>query len=186
MIPHLLDGDAIRGTVASVTETKVVVRVNAVRRAVMAVDSPDPVILPAGKHLWWTATAGDQPWRVESVQPIGTGSRVILMLTAKPTAARLPAVGDVITLSTLCNGQSGFWLLPPANPPWTHRPAVPPPAGEPIDTGDSERPAAAVDGVTVADPGRYTLASASLESMGAWMSRSSQPQLASRRSCAPT
>lgn len=156
MIPHLLDGDAIRGTVASVTETKVVVRVNAVRRAVMAVDSPDPVTLPAGKHLWWTATAGDKPWRVESVQPIGTGSRVILMLTAKPTAARLPAVGDVITLSTLCTGQSGFWLLPPANPPWTHRPDVPPPAGEPIDAGDSEQPAAAVDGATVADPGRYT------------------------------
>jgi hypothetical protein len=156
MIPHLLDGDAISGTVASVTEAKVVVRVNAVRRAVMAVDSPDPVTLPVGKHLWWTATAGDQPWQVESVQPIGTGSRVILMLTAKPTTARLPAVGDVITLSTLCTGQSGFWLLPPANPPWTHRPDVPPPTMEPIDAGDSDQPADAVDGATVADPGRYT------------------------------
>jgi hypothetical protein len=156
MIPYLLDGDAIRGTVTSVTETKVIAKVRAVRRAVIAVDSPDPVILPAGKHLWWTATAGGEPWRVESVQPLRDGSRVILMLTAKPTAARLPAVGDLITLSALRTGRSGFWLLPPVDSPWTHRPDLPRPAGEPIDVGDSEQPAAAVDGATMADPGRYT------------------------------
>ncbi len=155
MIPYLLDGDAIRGTVASVAETKVIVKVRAVRRAVIAVDSPDPVTLPVGKLLWWTATAGDQPWQVDSVQPNGTGSRVVLMLTAKPTAARLPGVGDAITFSTLCTGRSGFWLMPPANPPWTHRPDVALLDGEPIDAGDSEQPAAAVDGTTVPDPGRY-------------------------------
>lgn len=156
MIPYLLDGDAIRGTVASVAETKVVVKVRSVSRAVIAVDSPDPVTLPGGKLLWWTATAGDQPWQVESVQPNGTGSQVVLMLTAKPTAARLPGVGDVITLSALCTGRSGFWLLPPVEPPWTHRPEAAVPEGEPIDAGDSEQPAAAVDGTTVPDPGRYT------------------------------
>jgi hypothetical protein len=156
MIPHLLDGDAIRGTVASLSETKVVVNVRPVRRAVIAVDSPDPVILPAGKLLWWTATASGHPFEVQSVQPSGAGSRVVLMLAAKPAPERLPAAGDVITLSTLCTGQAAFWLMPPENPPWTHRPAVPPPAAEPIDVGDAEQPAAPVDGTAVADPGRYT------------------------------
>jgi hypothetical protein len=156
MIPHLLDGDAIRGTVASLTETKVVVNVKAVRRAVIALDSPDPVILPAGKRLWWTATADGHPWEVQSVQHTGAGSRVFLMLTAKPTPERLPVVGDVITLSTLCTGQAAFWLMPPENPPWTHQPALPPPVPEPIDAGDSEQPAAPVDATAAEDPGRYT------------------------------
>lgn len=156
MIPHLLDGDAIRGTVASLTETKVVINVNAVRRAIIALDSPDPVIRPVGKRLWWTATAGGHPWEVQSVQPNGAGSRVLLMLSGKPVPERLPMVGDVITLSTLYTGRAAFWLMPPENPPWTHQPAMPPPAPEPIDTGDSEQPAGPVDGTAVDDPGRYT------------------------------
>jgi len=156
MIPHLLDGDAIRGIVASLTETKVVVNVRAVRRMVMALDSPDPVILPTGKRLWWTATASGHPWEVQSVQPNGAGSRVVLMLTAKPTSERLPLAGDVITLSTLCTGQQAFWLMPPENPPWTHRPDTPPAIPEPIDTGDAEQPAVPVDAAAVDDPGRYT------------------------------
>ena len=156
MIPYLLDGDAIRGRVESLSETKVVAKVRAVRRVLIAVDSPDPVTLPAGKLLWWTATASDQPWRVESVSPSGAGSRVELMLTAAPTPSRLPAVGEVITLSTLFTGRSSFSLFPPVNPPWTHTPDVPPSEGEPIDSGDSEPPVAAVDAADVADPGRYT------------------------------
>lgn len=156
MIPYLLDGDAIRGVVSSVTSAKVVVNVRAVSRALIELDSPDPVVLPAGKHLWWTATADGHPWQVESVQPHGSGSRVILMLTAKPTAERLPAVGDFITMSNLCTGGSGFWLMPPAEAPWTHRPDVPLDDGEPIDAGDSSEPAAPVDGAAVPDPGRYT------------------------------
>jgi hypothetical protein len=122
----------------------------------MALDSPDPVILPEGKRLWWTVTAGDFPWEVQSVQPYGVGSRVFLMLSAKPTPERLPAAGDVITLSTLCTGQVSFWLMPPENPPWTHRPATPLAAPEPVDAGDAEQPAAPVDGTAVDDPGRYT------------------------------
>jgi hypothetical protein len=156
MIGHLLDGDAIRGTVASLGETKVVVKVRAVARAVIALDSPDSVILPAGKRMWWTATADGHPWEVQSVQSQGAGSRVFLMLTAKPTADRLPAVGDVITLSTLCTGQSPYWLMPPEDPPWTHRPATPLPVPDPIDAGDREQPAAPVDAAAAEDPGRYT------------------------------
>jgi hypothetical protein len=156
MIGFLLDGKAIRGRVASVNETKVRGKVNMVRRAVMALDSPDPVVLPEGKELWWTATASDYPWQVESVHPHGTGSRVTLLLTAVPTSARLPDVGDVITLSTLHTGAARFWLNPPQDPPWTHQPAEPAPAPEPIDAGDGEAPAAPVDAGAVPDPGRYT------------------------------
>jgi hypothetical protein len=158
MVPYLLDGKAVRGVVASVSETRVQGPVNLVRRAVIALDTDEPAILPAGKELWWTATAGDYPWEVQAVRTQGTGSRFTLMLRAAPTPARLPAVGERITLSTLHTRPDGYHLALPPDPPWTHRPAVPPPPPQPqpIDAGDSEPPPAAVDGAAVADPERYT------------------------------
>jgi hypothetical protein len=156
MVPYLLDGNAVRGVVAAVNETRVPARVSLVRRALIALDTDEPAVLPAGKELWWTATAGDYPWEVQAVRSQGAGSRVTLMLRAAPTPARLPAVGERITLSTLHTRPDGYHLLLPPNPPWTHRPAVPPLPPQPIDAGDSEPPSAAVDGAAVADPGRYT------------------------------
>jgi len=155
MIPYLLSGNAIRGVVASVNEIRVAARVNRVRRTLIALDTDEPVVLPAGKELWWTATAGDYPWDVQAVSPLGAGSRVTLMLRAAPTPARLPTVGERITLSTLHTGPDAYHLPLPPDPPWTHRPAAPPLSPEPIDAGDSEPPPDAVDGAAVADPGRY-------------------------------
>lgn len=155
IIPHLLSGDAVRGMVTSVSEQRVQGRVNRVRRALIVLDSDDPVILPTGKKLWWTATAGDHPWEVQAVQPQGVGSRITLMLCAAPSPARLPTVGDRITLSTLHTRPDAYPLPLPQDPPWTHQPATPPAAPEPIDAGDAEPPVAAVDGTQVADPGRY-------------------------------
>jgi hypothetical protein len=155
MIPHLLSGNAVRGVVASRSEQRVPARVNLVRRALIALDSDDPVTLPAGKKLWWTATADDHPWEVQAVHPHGAGSRITLMLSAAPTPARLPDVGERITLSTLHTRPDAYRLSLPQDPPWTHRPATPPPGPEPIDAGDTEPPPAAVDGTQVPDPGRY-------------------------------
>lgn len=156
MVPYLLDGDAVRGVVASVNEHRVVVRVRSVRRALMTLDTDDPAVLPAHKKLWWTVTADDSPWEVQAVQPHGHGSRITLMLGAAPTHARLPGTGDRLTLSVLHTRPDAYRLLPPQQAPWTHRPATPPPPPQPIDTGDAEPPPAAVDGTTLPDPGRYT------------------------------
>jgi hypothetical protein len=156
MVPYLLDGDAVRGVVASVNDQyRVRLRVNAVRRALVAFDTDDPVTLPIGKKLWWTATADDKPWEVQDVQAHGSGSRLTLMLCAAPTPTRLPQRGDRITFSTLHTSSEAYRLPPPQNPPWTHTPPVPPPPPEPIDAGDSETPPAAVDGSTLPDPGVY-------------------------------
>jgi len=155
MIPHLLDGDAVRGVIASVGEHRVRGRVNMVRRALIALDTDEPVVLPAGKKMWWTATAGDHPWEVQAVHPQGSGSRITFMLCAAPTPARLPSAGDRITLSTLHTRPDAYRLPLPQDPPWTHRPPVPPPPPDPIDAGDPEPPPAAVDGTAVPDPGRY-------------------------------
>ena len=154
MIPYLLDGDAIQGVVSSVTEQRVVVRVRAVPRALVTLDTTDPVVLPVNKKLWWTS-ADDSPWEVQSVQQKGSGSRVVLMLLAAPTVDRVPARGDRATFSVLHTGQAGFRLAPPREAPWTHRPATPPATPEPIDAGDRDDPAPAVDGATVDDPGAY-------------------------------
>jgi hypothetical protein len=156
MVAHLLDGDAIRGTVTNVNDNhRTVARVNTVRRALLTVDTDDPVLLPAGKRLWWTVTAHGKPWEVVDVTSCETGSRVVLMLTTSPRADRLPPLGDRITLSTLRTRSEGFPLPLSQTPPWTHQPAAPPTPLEPIDAGDAETPAPPVDGTAVADPETY-------------------------------
>jgi len=156
MVPFLLDGDAIRGVVATLdADHRVVVRVRAVQRALLALDTDDPVVLPTGKKLWWAATAHDVPWEVVGVTRHGGGSRVVLLLTAPPTDARLPDIGDRLTFSTLHTRADGFRLPLSANTPWTHQPVTVPPPPEPIDAGDGEAPAPAVDGATLADPEAY-------------------------------
>ena len=153
MIPYLLSGDAIRGVVASVNDDhRVMGRVYQVRRALMAVDTDDPVVLPTGKQLWWTDTADDGPWEVQKVLPRGSGSRVVLTLTVATRPDRLPDVGERITLSTLHTRADSYSLPPPQSPPWTHRPTTQPPAPTPIDIGDDEVPPRAVDGTAVPDP----------------------------------
>jgi hypothetical protein len=156
MVPHLLNGDAIRGVVSSVNDQhRVVIRVNAVRRPLVTVDTDDPVALPTGKKLWWTATADDAPWEVLSVQTNNKGSRVVLQLCAAPRPDRLPAVGDLVTLSTLHTSTDGYQLPLPQEPPWTHRPDAPTPSPDPIDAGDADSATPAVDGADVADPEAY-------------------------------
>lgn len=156
MVPYLLDGDAIRGMVASVNDQhRVVVRVNAVLRPLLALDTDEPVTLPAGKKLWWIATADDKPWEVIAIQPRGSGSRVVLQLCAAPRPDRLPSAGERITLSTLHTAADGYRLALPNDPPWTHRPVEPPPAPEAIDAGDADAPTPAVDAAAVPDPEVY-------------------------------
>ena len=156
MVPHLLDGDAIRGTVAKLDDNhRVRPKTRTVRRALLTLDTDDPVTLPLGKKLWWTTTAHDAPWEVLDVTAQGRGSRVVLMLTTVPNRDRLPTLGDRITLSTLRTRTEGFPLPLAQNPPWTHQPSAPPPEPEPIDVGDSEAPPAPIDGASVADPEAY-------------------------------
>ena len=84
MIPYLLNGNAVRGVVASVNETRFQGPVNMVRRAVIALDTDEPAAMPMGKELWWTATAAGRPWAVQAVRPQGPGSRITLMLRDVP------------------------------------------------------------------------------------------------------
>jgi hypothetical protein len=156
MVPFLLDGDAIRGTVSNVNDAhRMLINVRESLRPLLTLDTDDPVVLPAGKRLWWTATAGDQPWEVVEVTRTGQGSRVVLQLTTVPNAVRLPKDGDRITLSTLTTRSLSFGLPLAEEAPWTHRPVTDPPAPEPIDAGDAEPPPPAVDGIDVRDPEAY-------------------------------
>jgi hypothetical protein len=156
MVPYLLDADAIRGTVTNLNEDhRTVVRVRAVQRPLLTLDTDDPIVLPAGKKLWWTAAAHDAPWEVVSVTRHAAGSRAVLMLTTVARNDRLPALRGRATFSTLRTRSEGFPLALATAPPWTHQPERPPAAPEPIDAGDAETPAAAVDGSAVADPEAY-------------------------------
>jgi hypothetical protein len=156
MVPYIVDGDAVRGIVASVNDQhRTRGRVNTVRRALLALDTDDHVVVPAGKRLWWTVNAHDHPWEVQAVQPQGRGSRLTMMLCGPPAQHRLPSVGDRVTFSVLHTSPDAYSLAPPQDPPWTHRPAAPPQVPEPIDAGDAEAPPPAVDAATLPDPGVY-------------------------------
>lgn len=155
MIEHLLEGDAFRGKVVSAKTEDVVVNIQPVPRAIVTIDSEDPVVFPEGKQLWWTATASEPGWTVEQVAPHGGGSRIVLMSITRPTLDNVPAVGDVVTYSTLHAGD-GFFAQPlPKDAPWTHTAAVAAAVPEPIDAGDAESETPPVDATQVEDPQVY-------------------------------
>lgn len=138
MVPYLLDGEAVRGTVSRVDinhrepgPKQMVVRPEIV------VECDDVVVLPHGKHLWWTATADDKPWRVESAARHEHGTTITLVLEASPNERRVPAEGDEITLSTLNTAPEVPPYPMPKVSPWTHTPRGEPTV-EPIDAGDAE------------------------------------------------
>ena len=137
MVPYLLDGKAIRGEVQSMVVAPVRVNIRAVQRAMITVGTAWPAVLPAGKRLWWTATAGDHPWEVIDVSAQGQGSRVTMMLNAKPTQARLPEVGEIATFSVLHTAADAFRLTPPRDAPWTHSSGQQP-LQQPADIDDAD------------------------------------------------
>jgi hypothetical protein len=144
MVPYLLAGKAIRGEVQSIVEAPVRVKIRAVPRAMITVDTDWPVVLPVGKRLWWTATADDHAWEVLDVSAQGPGSRVTMMLNAKPTQARLPEVGGLATFSVLHTAADAFRLTPPREAPWTHSSGQQP-LQQPTDIDDSGGEAALVE-----------------------------------------
>jgi hypothetical protein len=154
MIPFLLDGDAIRGTVVEIDASHTVVeRVRAVSRPRLVLQTDDPVVLPEGKQLWWAAAAGDKPWAVVRVDAASGGSRVELRFTTTARGHELPALNERATFSELSTGTAGYSMPLPDNPPWTHKaPAL---AEDPLDVGDQDSVTAPVLPETVPNPETY-------------------------------
>jgi hypothetical protein len=138
MVPYLLDGEAIEGTVAFIDRDRTEQGPKKlVNRPLIRVESVDSVVMPYGKHLWWTATADDQPWRVHAIAPQGNGCTVELVLEAPATDKRMPSQGATVTFSVLKTKKPIPPYKMPTTPPWTHTPPAEPPV-EPIDLGDAE------------------------------------------------
>lgn len=156
MVPYLLDGDAIDGTVV---HTDIHHRAqgpkNMVNRPEITLDTDDPAVLPDGKALWWTDNQ-DKDWKVISTAARGGGTRVRLQLQTKYDIGRVPAAGSRVILSELHVSANGYAQPLPQNPPWCHRPDTPPPPPAPIDGGDGETPPPPVDGDTLPNPESYT------------------------------
>ena len=68
MVPFLLDGDAIRGEVANVNDDhRTVGGVRTVRRALLALDTDDPVVLPSARSSGGPPRRTMLPWEVVGV-----------------------------------------------------------------------------------------------------------------------
>jgi len=155
MVPYLLAGKALSGTVVSTDiGHKERPNIREVSRPRITVDTDDPVVLPDGKALWW-ADNDDKAWNVISTAAYGTSTRVVLQLDAPYDRDRVPGRGGRVVYSEL-HAEPGGWSRPlPQNPPWCHRPDTPPAPPAAIDGGDGETPPAPVDGATLPNREAY-------------------------------
>jgi hypothetical protein len=125
MIPYLLDNEAVRGRVVGVTrQHKEMAAKRRMKRPLVELLSPDPCRMPVGKELYWTEQPGGREFVVHTVQPAGTGARVILKLMTSWTTTRLPTVGSDACFSIHSTAERWRAKLPMTEP-WTHRPAQP-------------------------------------------------------------
>jgi hypothetical protein len=134
MIPYLLDHKAVAGEVVRVDpDYRERATVNLVRRPLVTIVSTDPCPMPRGKQLWWAEQPAGPTWIVHATAPtLGGGTAVTLKRTSSDASRPLPMLGAAACFAALTT-KSG-WLQPlPPQVPWTHQPAVPPPAPGPIE-----------------------------------------------------
>ena len=155
MVPYLLDGKAIEGTVSNIDiHHRERPNIRAVSRPRITVDTDDPMIVPDGKSLWWAANDSNE-WKVISTASYGSGTRVLLQLDAPYAAERVPLLRSRVVYSELHAEPIGYNRSLPQNPPWCHQPDTPPPTPAAIDGGDAETPPAPIDGATLPNPEAY-------------------------------
>jgi hypothetical protein len=133
MIPWLLDGKAIEGSVTSVDpDYQEVARVRAVRRPLVTIQSDAPRSIPLGKELWWTASP-KASWVVHQVVPAATAGWRFTLKRMTSAKAELPAVGDTACFS-IHHFESEFQRRSlPYNAPWPLQPATVALEPEPIE-----------------------------------------------------
>ncbi len=128
MAAAVLADRAVRGTVAAVDphHTEPGLK-RAVGRPRVILVSPDPCLIPPGRELWWSEQAGGREYQVESVRPTPDGgAEVVLKRMTSSGKARLPGVGAGACFSVFSTGD-GYVVKLPAETPWTHQAASPPP-----------------------------------------------------------
>lgn len=94
MIPWLLDGKAIEGTVVSVNpDYEEIAKVRAVRRPLVTIRAETPRPVPVGKELWRTTSPAGASWVVHEVTPDPKGSWRITLKLMTSAKTQLPLVG---------------------------------------------------------------------------------------------
>lgn len=121
MAAAIAQGQAIRGTVIAVDAEHVEpsgAGKRMVVRPLLTLELEDACPFPVGTELWWTAQPGAVKVEILGMDPVGSGSRVVLKVKAGMTLG-LPAVGEVPIFSVF----STSWIPPaglPTETPWTH------------------------------------------------------------------
>lgn len=120
MIPYLLDGKAIQGTVLGIDRDYMELATKRrVRRPLVTLACDEPCRLPVGKTLYWTGEPGGPEWRIHEVRNAGETSTVVVkLMTSSPHP--MPAPGAEACFSVLTARQPYRRLLPEKDP-WTHK-----------------------------------------------------------------
>jgi hypothetical protein len=138
MARYLLAGKALAGTVITIDrDHREVVTTNRARRPLVTLDCPEPCRIPRGRRLFWSDNPSGPEWEIHQITNRPTGTLVTMKLLTGSTSARLPDVGDEVCFSTHTTTER-YRMRLPRNTPWTHTPAAPPPAPEPIEDAGAE------------------------------------------------
>lgn len=154
MVPHLLDGTAVRGVVTKVDAAhkeqgpKLMV---SRPRIVLEVDGP--VSLPIGKRMWWTERPQGNGWEVKLIRVAKAKSQLTFQLNGPHKPGALPAAGTLATFSVLTTASRWNQSLA-KDIPWPLQPRSEVPPGA-IDAGDGETLFPAVAAEAVPEPDVY-------------------------------
>jgi hypothetical protein len=134
MAAYVLGNKAVRGTITAVDPThKEPGPKRMVCRPLVTLRSPDLCLIPVGRELWWTGQSDGKEFVVEEISPVpGGGSDVVLKLMTSSSTTSFPALGSQACFSIHSTEPKWLGELPDEDP-WTHRAAVLPSPGEPIE-----------------------------------------------------
>ncbi len=133
MVGHLLDGKALDGEVVRVDENnRELVNVKRMRRPLVTISSEEPCRIPRGRTLYWTDHPHGKGWMLKDIAPIPGGGTTLTMKLLTDRFDVLPTVGERACFSVLHTGTHYRQKLP-RTAPWTHTPAMTPPAPEDIE-----------------------------------------------------
>jgi len=125
MIPHVLRGSALMGSVVRVDRSHRERSASGQLRSypVVTLSCSHECVMPLGKKLFWSADPGGSGWHVVEIAPAADGVTSIRLRREKSprSGTALPTSGEVTSFSDLSINTFRPLFPKEQNVPWTHR-----------------------------------------------------------------
>lgn len=132
MVPFLLSGEALAGTVVSIDlDHREVAKVKSVLRPRLVIETTEPCLMSEGKELYWTKTPNKAEYVVVEVQEVKARRvwRVMLQHETGSLDVPRPKRGDEVIFSIHHTAPAPPLKLP-TTAPWTHSAPASPEAND--------------------------------------------------------